>query len=152
MKVSQLMTRDVVTCGKLDDLARAAQLMWEHDVGALPVVDEDGHVAGMITDRDIAMAAYTRGVPLHEIPALVAMAQRVFTCTAEDDLAAVEKTMRECQIRRMPVVDRKGHPVGIIALNDLARASAGAAEVTPSEVASTLAAVCAPRRPVVAAA
>ena len=48
-------------------LARAAQLMWDHDFGALPVVDADGRLVGMITDRDICMAAYLRGQPLHDI-------------------------------------------------------------------------------------
>ncbi|MBA3541520.1 MAG: CBS domain-containing protein, partial [Deltaproteobacteria bacterium] len=56
-----MMTRSVHTCQPTDTLAAAAKLMWEHDIGALPVVDQVGHVVGMITDRDACMAAYTRG-------------------------------------------------------------------------------------------
>jgi len=144
MKVSSLIQRNVISCTIHDDLHRAAQLMWDHDIGCLPVIDELGHVAGMITDRDICMAAYTQGLPLRSLPVTLAMAKHVFACNANDELDAVERTMSEHQIRRMPVIDDQGHPVGIISINDIARA-ASAGKVSTGEVASTLAAVSAPR-------
>ena len=60
MKVEQLMTRAVKVCAESDMLNRAAQLMWETDCGCIPVIsaDGDGKVVGVVTDRDIAMAAY----------------------------------------------------------------------------------------------
>jgi CBS domain-containing protein len=142
MKVSSLMHLKPFTCLTSDTLERAAQLMWDHDIGCVPVVDEDNHIAGMITDRDICMAAYTRGVPLTAIPVVTTMSRRVYTCGPDDDLADVERTMGARQVRRMPVIDGNGHPIALISLNDIARASAG---VSATEVASTLAAVCAPR-------
>lgn len=150
MRVAQIMSKDVVTCRTTDTLAAAAHLMWEHDIGCVPIVDGEGHVAGVITDRDACMAAYTRGQPLHAVPVTAAMARRVLTCRPDDSIATIESIMSNAQIRRMPVVDDQGHPIGIVSLNDLARASARKSAVTSAEVASLLASVCAPRRAVVA--
>ena len=79
MQVRQLMNQPAVTCSPRDTLHRAAGLMWEHDCGALPVVDDNGHIAGMITDRDICMAAYTQGRPLHAVPVNEIMSRTVFS-------------------------------------------------------------------------
>ena len=67
MKVSQLMTKDVATCRADEPVSRAAQIMWDHDCGCVPVVDDAGHIQGMITDRDICMAAFTQGKRLDEM-------------------------------------------------------------------------------------
>jgi len=145
MKVSKLMANDVITCGTADTLDDAAQLMWTHDIGSLPVVDEHGRVVGMLTDRDALMAAFTRGEPLRAISAGSTMSANLYACSQDDDLASVEAEMGRRQIRRVPVVDDEGRPVGLLSMNDLARAAQRRAEVSPTEVAATLAAVCAPR-------
>lgn len=145
MKVWKLMTKDVHTCRTIGTLERAAELMRDHAIGALPVVDENGHVVGMITDRDICMAALAHGEPLRAIAVTEAMTGHPTTCSQDEDLAAVEERMRKKQIHRVPVVDDAGHPVGIISLDDLARAAKQRTEISPSEVVDTLAAVCAPR-------
>ena len=77
MSIETLMIRDVHTVKPTDSLNRAAQLMWEHDIGALPVLDPEGGVVGIITDRDVCMAAYTRGGALSDHPVSVAMATEV---------------------------------------------------------------------------
>ena len=66
MKVEQLMTRPVWTCGPEESLQVAAQLMWEHDVGCV-VVQHGGQIFGVITDRDICMGDYTTGQASHEV-------------------------------------------------------------------------------------
>jgi CBS domain-containing protein len=77
MNASDLMTKTVQACGADDNLQRAAQIMWERDCGVVPVVDVDNRVVGMITDRDIAIAAYRQGRPLWQIPVASAMARQV---------------------------------------------------------------------------
>lgn len=144
MNVSSLLRHDVTCCTIHDNLERAAQLMWDHDIGCLPVIDDQGHVAGMITDRDACMAAYTQGAPLRAIPVTTPMTRRVFSCREADEVDVVEKVMREHQIRRMPVIDDQGHPIGILSLNDIARA-ASAGTVPARDVVATLAAVTASR-------
>jgi CBS domain-containing protein len=138
------MHKDVITCRASDYLDIPAQLMWEHDIGCVPVIDDEGHVSGMITDRDICMAAYTQGLPLRALPVALSMSRHVFACTANDSLDDVERTMRQRQIRRMPVINGENHPVGMVSLNDIARASQTNG-VTAKEVATTLAAIGAPR-------
>lgn len=144
MKISSLIQRRVRSCTTHDNLEGAAQQMWQHDIGCLPVIDEQGHIAGMITDRDICMAAYMLGTPLRAIPVVNVMTRQVFSCHENDEVEAVEQVMSQHQIRRMPVIDDHGHPTGIVSLNDIARA-ATAGMLPPSEVTSTIAAVSAPR-------
>lgn len=151
MQVEQLMARPVECCRPEDTLARAAQLMWDHDCGCLPVCGGDGaaRVVGVITDRDISMCALFQDKPLRELRVSEAMAKQVQVCRASDTLADAEKTMREARIRRLPVVDEEGTLVGIISLADLAQEAArertaSKQEITETEVGDTLAVICAP--------
>jgi CBS domain-containing protein len=75
----------------------------------------------MITDRDIAMSAYTRGQPLAQIPVSSAMAKEVHGVRESDRLEAVEAPMRRVRVRRVPVFDGDGHLKGILSMNDPAR-------------------------------
>jgi CBS domain-containing protein len=157
MKVEQLMKRPVRTCEREDSLDRVAQIMWEADCGCVPVVDGDGHLLGVVTDRDICMAAHFQGGPLYALKVKDAMSRSAFACTPKDPIAAAEDVMRSKQVRRLPVVDEENHVVGIVSLNDLAieaGAEAGAKkrEVTLNEVGRTLEAICRHRERLVAAA
>jgi CBS domain-containing protein len=142
MKISDLMTRTVQVCRATDTLDRAAALMWDHDIGSVPVIDEHGRVIGMVTDRDACMAAYTCGGALCDIPVEVAMARHVVTCGADDSDTAVAEMMAKHKIRRVPVVDEAHRPVGMVSLNDLARTMAHGRDVPATAVAGTLAAIC----------
>lgn len=151
MRVEQIMTKQVSCCSPDQTLAQAAQLMWDHDCGSLPVCTGNGasRVVGVITDRDICMSALFKGKPLHELRVSDAMSRQLHTCRPEDSLADVEKKMREAQIRRLPVVDEQGALVGMISLADLAREAAREdtapqKEITEMEVGDTLAAICQP--------
>ena len=148
MRVAQLMSQPAITCSADDDLGRAAQLMWEHDCGSLPVVDHDGTVIGVITDRDVCMAAYTTGRPLSAISVRTAMSKDATTCRAEENVETAEQRMSEKRIRRLPVVDESRHPVGVLSISDLARdAIQPRNRNTPAErgLTTTLAAVSEPR-------
>jgi CBS domain-containing protein len=123
MQVQELMSQPVITCGPGDTLNRVAQLMWEHDCGAIPVTDEDGKVVGIITDRDVCMAAYTQGLPLQAIRVTTVIAREVFSCHPQDSVDDAERLMADKQIRRVPVLDGADRPVGLLSLNDIARES-----------------------------
>jgi CBS domain-containing protein len=153
MRVDQLMTRQVQSCGPDDMLDRAAQIMWDNDIGCLPVCSGDGanRVVGVITDRDICMSAMFKRKPLRELRVSDAMAHQVLTCRPSDSLTEVERIMREARIRRLPAVDAQGALLGMVTLADLAReaareSTAGKQEITEMEVGDTLAAICEPRR------
>jgi CBS domain-containing protein len=151
MNVAQLMTSDVKSCPPEDTLTRAAQIMWDNDCGCVPVVDDESRVVGIITDRDLAMAAYTQGRPLSQISVKDAMAHVVHCCRPDDPISVAERIMRVNQIRRLPVTDEQDHLVGILSLNDLAREAARERSLKEKEVdlggvSLTLAAICEPRR------
>jgi CBS domain-containing protein len=142
----------VRTCAPNDTVARAAQLMWDHDIGALPVVDANNQVVAMITDRDICMAAYTRGSLLADMLVRDVMSRGVATCYDHMSDREVANVMAERQVRRIPVIDGKRNLVGMVSLNDLARAPRRGHPVPANEVAETLASVGEPRRQAAASA
>jgi CBS domain-containing protein len=148
MNVEELMTKQVASVRAGDSTAVAARLMWDRDCGALPVLDGDGRAIAMVTDRDICMAALMRDRAPSAIPVSEAMSPNLRCCGPDDAVSDAEAMMRAHQIRRIPIVDREQRPVGMLSLADIVRATArhkGRApqEVAPSEVAGTLADICA---------
>jgi CBS domain-containing protein len=144
MRISDLMTRGVWSCSVHDSLREAAKIMWDHDCGCVPVIDDSGRVVGMLTDRDVCIAGYTQGKPYEHIPVAVAMSKKVFGVAAHEDVERAERLMRDKQLRRLPVVDHDGMLEGIVALSDIARrVEPGHATdgLTGDGVATTLAAI-----------
>jgi CBS domain-containing protein len=150
MNVEELMTQDVKTCAPEDSLRRVAELLWENDIGVLPVVDAEESVVGMITDRDVCMAAYFKGRPLAEIRVDEAMARHVYSCLSTSQIEDAERMMLGYQVRRLPVMDASSRLVGVLSLSDLALRCEGELgkrepEVAPDELTRTLAGVSRPR-------
>lgn len=125
VSVQSLMTREIRSCSKDEPLYRAAQIMWDLDCGVAPVVDAEGKLCGIITDRDICMAAYTKGVGLASIRVEDVMTRRVQACHVEDSLESAASLMAEHQVRRLPVIDRTGRPIGMLSLSDLVASTEG---------------------------
>lgn len=146
MYVDSLMVREVHACDFDRSLDEAARLLWDHDLGAAPVV-RGTKVIGVITDRDICMAAYTQGRPLREIPVQSAMSRALFVVHPHDLLTEAARVMRERRVRRLPVVDDEHRLLGVISLNDLVREAAAGGDVSTHEALATLAAVGEPRSP-----
>jgi CBS domain-containing protein len=147
MRVKELMTSDVKSCGLDTNLAAAAKIMWEEDCGAVPVTDAQGQVVGMITDRDICIAGATRSRGEGEIPVGDVISKTVYTCAPSDDARSALETMRHRRIRRLPVVDQSGRLNGILSLHDIAaqaRSSKGA-DVPADVVLDTYLAITATR-------
>lgn len=156
MHVKDRMSKAAVCCRPDDTLATAARIMWEHDCGAVPVVDERGCLVGIVTDRDACMASYTRGLRLDEIPVHTTMSRKVWSCRPEDSLQSAELLLRSHQVRRLPVVDANNRVVGVLSSNDLIRGIAtqsGPARAQGADhLVATLAALSAPRQLAAAAA
>lgn len=144
--VKDLMSHPAVTCLPTDTLDTPARLMWQYDCGVVAVVNADGRLTGMVTDRDLCMSAYTQGRPMQVIPVATAMAGNPIAVQSTETIDAAEDLMRDHQIRRLPVVDDAGRPVGVLSLNDLARLAARSHDSeTDHRIARTLAAICQPR-------
>jgi CBS domain-containing protein len=120
MRIQDVMTWDPESCTPHHDLAHAAMIMWRRDCGIVPVVESGGNkLIGVITDRDICMAAATKGKSPAQITVGDVMARQPRTCLPGDDLKTALKLMAVEQIRRLPVADTQGNLRGIVALNDL---------------------------------
>jgi CBS-domain-containing membrane protein len=119
------MTGDAVFCFAVDTLTKAASLMWQRDCGAIPVVDVENKILGIITDRDICIALATRNRKASEIRAGELCKGDVLTCSLEDDIKKAIKLMRKNQVRRLPVINEEGGLAGMITLADIV-AAAGA--------------------------
>ena len=147
MKVGELMVKDVITCGDTAKLGEIAGMMWEHDIGFIPVISsENGAFAGVITDRDGFLTAYFQGKEIWHIPVHSAMTTQIATCPPEADVEEAQQVMREFQVHRLPVVTKEGKLVGVVTLNDLARKAAlDDNEELEEQVAVTLVAISAPR-------
>lgn len=122
MKIADLMTAEVQSCAVDDTLNAAANVMWEHDCGIVPVVDADGRLVGVVTDRDVCMTAFFHGSTLADLPVSQVMARDLHTLPPEASIHDALELMREMQVRRVPVVDAKGAPIGMLSLADVARA------------------------------
>jgi len=148
MRVQGIMSNPVITCRPQDCVGAAAQLMWDRDCGSILVVGDDGRLVGILTDRDVCMAAFTTGNRLSEIRVLDVMASQVVCCDPEDALETAEKLMSERQIGRLVVIDRHGAPVGVLSLGDIARyaLSSQRRDILEHQLVQTLAAIRAPRR------
>jgi CBS domain-containing protein len=119
MKLNDIFTRSVVTAGPEDTLAAVATRMQEHNVGAVVIV-EGGRPVGIVTDRDLALALGARGVA-RTSPARQVMTGHVVAVPADTTVLAATKYIRECGVRRLPIVDAEDRVVGLVSLDDLLR-------------------------------
>lgn len=145
MKVQDIMTQDVRSCRPETNLADAAMRMWRNDCGFLPVVAENQKVVGVITDRDICMAAATK----HRDPATIRVKEvtsgKVYGCSPDTDIHEALKIMREKQVRRLPIMRAEsGKLAGILSMNDVALKAQGGArvELSAEDVENTMRAIC----------
>jgi CBS domain-containing protein len=123
VKARDLMTSDKLECvTRQDSLTRAAQIMRDSDIGAVPVVEDSTsmRLVGVITDRDITVR-HVAGDNADDCVVGDHMSEgRLFTARPDDDVDTVLRTMKDQQVRRVPVVDGE-RLVGIIAQADVAR-------------------------------
>ncbi len=148
MNIASVMARSVLTCRPESPLSEAAKIMWENDCGSVPIVNGDGTAVGMITDRDICMAAYTRDQPLSQMPVSSVCSKRLVALRESDSIDTAERLMQQHQVRRLPVTDKQGRPIGMVSLNDLARnvrSGQRGADLNAEGVVATLAAIGTPR-------
>ncbi len=130
MKVKEIMTTHVATVTSSEPIRRAAETMIRRHCGSLPVMDGE-KVAGIITDRDMAVKAIAEGkgpdTAVEDI-----MTGTVITCSPETEGSQAAKLMAQKQIRRLPVIEQ-GKLVGILSLGDVARA-----DIPAQDTAGTL--------------
>jgi CBS domain-containing protein len=116
--VNEVMTADPRTVDTGAPLVEAARAMREADAGAVLVI-EDGRLAGIVTDRDIAIRAVAEGRDPESATCGEIASRDLTTLTPDQSVDDAIRIMREHNVRRIPVV-QDGRPAGIVSLGDLA--------------------------------
>lgn len=122
MKVKELMTKKPECATPDMDLSKVAKLMADHNVGAIPVIDDKNSmkVVGMVTDRDIATRAVAQGKNPLQMKAMDVMSKPVVTIKQDDDVREAAQMMEKNMVRRIPVVDENDRICGMVAQADIA--------------------------------
>jgi CBS domain-containing protein len=140
MKVADVMNRGVDPIDPSATVQQAATQMAEMDVGAV-LAGTPEQLEGVLTDRDIILRVVVDGRNPTEVTVREAMSAKIFACREDDPVESVLAEMRERQIRRMPVLDESGRPVGVVTLSDL-----GKAIRSPEQVQEALRTISEPHR------
>lgn len=119
MLVRDLMRASPKNCGVRTNLAAVTELLWSCGCGALPVVDSNGTVAGIVTDRDICVSLGARDRRPSELVAEDVMSPNVASCRTTDEIHVALNIMRTRKVRRLPVLNQAGKLDGILCMSDL---------------------------------
>jgi CBS domain-containing protein len=120
MRVSELMHTPVVTCRPDATIAEVARLMRDRNVGSVVVVDQVSYLAGIVTDRDVAVRAVGEGRS-GDLEVEQIMSRNVATVLLHADVSDAAGIMVKRSVRRLPVVDEDDRAHGVVALDDLVR-------------------------------
>jgi CBS domain-containing protein len=118
-----VMTADPARCSAQTTLDEVAKLMVHNDCGEIPIVDIADQPIGVVTDRDIVVRVVAEGRNPSAHTAESCMSHPVLSVQEDALLDEVLLMMEKFQVRRVPVVDRDGCCIGIIAQADVARAA-----------------------------
>jgi CBS domain-containing protein len=115
-----IMNEDCECAGENDSVADAAQKLKSLNVGSMPICGEDDRLKGMITDRDIVTKVIAEGRDPSSVTVGELGEGKPVTIGADDSVSEAIRTMKEHQVRRLPVID--GHDlVGIVSQADIAK-------------------------------
>ena len=119
MKVSDIMTKNVVKISPEESVEVAARALNHYNIGALPVCGADGKLCGMVTDRDLVIRCMAANKPASETTVRQVMTGQVLSVKPDMDAGVAAHLMGRKRVRRLPVVEA-GKVQGILSLDDLA--------------------------------
>jgi CBS domain-containing protein len=123
MKVQIAMHEGVEWVGPDTPVAELAKLMRKHDIGAIPIGEND-QLIGMVTDRDIVCKGLAEdSFDTRRATARDVMTTGIHCCREDDDLAKAVRHMEELKVRRLPVINKSMRMVGILSLGDISHAA-----------------------------
>ena len=122
MKVKQAMHKGVQWAGPGTSLEQLARLMWENDVGAIPIGEND-RLVGMVTDRDIVCRCLAKGLDAKTATARDVMTAGIIFCLDKQELDDAARMMETKKVRRLPVINGKKRMVGMLSLGDVYHAA-----------------------------
>ena len=125
MKVKDAMHKGVEWVGPDTPVIELAKLMRGHDIGAIPIGEND-QLIGMVTDRDIVCKGLASdGFDLRRATARDVMSEGIHCCAEDDDLAKAVRHMEELKVRRLAVINKNKRMTGILSLGDISQSASG---------------------------
>jgi CBS domain-containing protein len=125
MKVKEVMHKGVDWVSPDTPVVELAKLMREHDIGAIPI-GQDDRLIGMVTDRDIVCNGLAQdGFNAQRATARDVMTAEIHCCREDDDLAKAVRHMKELKVRRLPVINKNKRMTGILSVGDLSTSASG---------------------------
>lgn len=119
MKIRDVMTQNVIRINPEESVAVAARTLAHYNIGALPVCGGDGHICGLVTDRDLVTRCIASGRNPAATPVRDVMTSGVVLAKPDMDAGTAAMLMGRQQVRRLPVVEN-GRLCGMVSLGDLA--------------------------------
>jgi CBS domain-containing protein len=144
MLVNEIMKKPPATCRTSDTVTEAARIMHAHKCGFVPVVDSRGAVVGVVTDRDVCMIVGDKNRAMTHVSVQDAMSHPVFSCYADEDVKVTLATMAKRHVRRLPVLDERGHLQGVLSIDDVIQAPQRRGSPTAEEIVSALRGITTP--------
>ncbi|ODR98718.1 inosine-5-monophosphate dehydrogenase [Methyloceanibacter methanicus] len=126
--ILKLKGRDVLTAPPSTKLLDIAQLLGEHKIGCIVIVDGEGSVVGIVSERDIVQELARAGTSVMDEPVEVCMTKSVVSCREADTTDQLMGEMTAHRFRHMPVVER-GRLVGLVSIGDVVRMRIAEAEM-----------------------
>jgi len=123
MKVKEAMHKGVDWVGPDTPITDLAKLMCQHDIGAIPIGEND-RLVGMVTDRDIVCKGLAQDrFEVRRATARDVMTPGIHCCREDDDLGKAVRHMEELKVRRLPVINKSKRMVGILSLGDVSHSA-----------------------------
>jgi CBS domain-containing protein len=141
MKVGDVCVREVLCAQPESTVAAIAAMMKQHDVGSMPVCDQNGRLIGIVTDRDIVTGCIATGLDPAMCQVTQVMTSNPMTTQPDTDVEEAARLMGEQQIRRLPVMEN-GALVCMLSLGDISTALPG----NPGLVGETLRKISSPSK------
>jgi CBS domain-containing protein len=119
MKVKDAMHKGVDWVSPETPVAELAKLMRDHDVGAIPIGEND-RLIGMVTDRDLVCKGLAKdNFDAERTTARDVMTEKIHCCREDEDLAKAVRHMEELKVRRLPVINKNKRMIGMLSLGDI---------------------------------
>ena len=142
MSVRNLMNAQPKSVHTDASVAEVARIMEQNRCGAVPIVNHENRPVGIVTDRDICLGLGRRGRPAAEVGVTELMSKHVYACGPDDSVSDALATMQAKRIRRLPVVDARGHLIGMLSMDDMIlKAGSEAVELGYRQTIDTLKAI-----------
>jgi CBS domain-containing protein len=122
MAIGEICNREVVFARRDDSVKDAAELMREHHVGDLVIVEEANGQrvpCGVLTDRDIVVGVVAKGLDPDTLEVAEVAGSELVLARESDGVAETIELMRAKGVRRVPIVDARGSLVGIVTADDI---------------------------------